>query len=202
MAKIEVDELEWNTSQQMREAIKKMMANPKAAVLVEEAHKLVEPTAPTPNLEKRKEVMEPYEKLAKEFEDYKKTAAEEKAKAESDAKLNALQKKIDKGNAKLLEEGWTADGIKALDEFREKEGILDPIAAAAYYEKLNGSPVVPATPSSGSGAWNFAEMPAEGTSGAADLKKLLETRGDSDSLTMKMAHDALAEFRGQVNRRG
>ena len=197
MPKIEVDELEWNNSVQMREAIKKMMANPKAAVLVEEAHKMVEPTAPTPNLEKRKEVLEPYEKLAKEFDDYKKQTAEEKAKAEQDAKLAALQTKIDKGNAKLLSEGWTADGIKALDEFREKEGILDPIAAAAYYEKLNGPAVVPVTPSSGNtgAAWNFTDLPKDG---ADDLKKLLETRGDSDSLTMKMAHDALNEFRQQV----
>ena len=77
MAKtIEVDELEWNTNQQMREAVKKIMANPKAAVIMEEAYKMVEPAAPTPNAEKQKQMLEPYEKLAKEFEDYKKSTAE------------------------------------------------------------------------------------------------------------------------------
>lgn len=197
MAKtIEVDELEWNTNQQMREAVKKIMANPKAAVIMEEAYKMVEPTAPTPNVEKQKQMLEPYEKLAKEFEDYKKATADKEAKADQETKLAALQKRIDTGNAKLLEEGWTKEGLKALDEFREKEGILDPIAAAAYYEKLNGPAVVPVTPSSGTGTpWNFAEMPKDGND---DLKRLLETRGENDQLTMKMAHDALNEFRSQV----
>lgn len=201
MPKIEVDELEWNNSVQMREAVKKIMANPKTAVKMEEIYKEVEPTAPTPKLDAHRQTQEPVDALQKKIDALEKQIADDKAKAESDTQLTKLQAKIDKGNAKLLSEGWTPDGIKTLDEFREKEGILDPIAAAAYYEKINGSPVAPITPSSGSGAWNFAEMPAEGSDGAADLKKLLETRGNSDSLTMKMAHDALNEFRSQVRGR-
>ena len=38
-------------------------------------------------------------------------------------------------------------------------------------------------------------MPKDGND---DLKRLLETRGENDQLTMKMAHDALNEFRSQV----
>jgi len=195
MAKvIEVDETEFNNGQQTIAAVRKLMAHPDAALLIERARKLVEPDAPTPRLDAHKQTNEPIEKLHTEIAELKKSLAEEKAETEKNSKLAALADKVEKGNAKLKAEGWTADGLKALDEFREKEGILDPVHAAAVYEKLHGAQVVPATPSSSFGGWDFTN-PSEQDSDYT--KKLLETKGESESLVMNQAMKSLKEFRGR-----
>ena len=195
MAKvIEVDETEFQNGQQTIAAVRKLMAHPDAALLIERARKLVEPDAPTPRLDAHKQSNEPIEKLHGEIADLKKSLAEKDAEREKNEKLAALAAKVEKGNTKLASEGWTADGIKALDEFREKEGILDPVHAAAVYEKLHGSQVAPATPSSSIGGWDFT---APATQDEEYTKKLLETRGDSESLVMNQAMKSLKEFRGR-----
>ena len=198
MAKvIEVDETEFANGQQTIAAVRKLMNHPEAALLVEKARKLVEPDAPTPRLEAHKQINEPIEKLHTEIADLKKSLADREAEREKNEKLSALAAKVEKGNSRLLSEGWTADGLKALDEFREKEGILDPIHAAAVYEKLHGSQVAPATPSSHIGGWDFTSPAKEDED---YTKKLLETRGESESLVMNQAMKSLNEFRG-TNRR-
>ena len=198
MAKvIEVDETEFANGQQTIAAVRKLMAHPEASLLIEKARKLVEPDAPTPRLDAHKQVNEPIEKLHTEIADLKKSLADRDAEREKNEKLSALAARVEKGNSKLLSEGWTADGLKALDEFREKEGILDPIHAAAVYEKLHGSQVSPATPSSHIGGWDFTTPAKEDED---YTKKLLETRGESESLVMNQAMKSLNEFRGN-NRR-
>jgi hypothetical protein len=198
MAKvIEVDETEFANGQQTIAAVRKLMAHPEASLLIEKARKLVEPDAPTPRLDAHKQVNEPIEKLHGEIAELKKSLAEKDAEREKNEKLSALAAKVERGNSKLLSEGWTADGLKALDEFREKEGILDPVHAAAVYEKLHGSQVAPATPSSHIGGWDFTTPAKEDED---YTKKLLETRGDSESLVMNQAMKSLNDFRGN-NRR-
>ena len=195
MAKtIEVDETEFQNGQQTIAAVRKLMNHPKASLLIEEARKLVEPDAPTPRLDAHKQANEPVEKLHTEISELKKQLAEEKAETEKNTKLAMLADRVEKGNAKLKSEGWTTDGLKALDEFREKEGILDPIHAAAVYEKLHGAQVAPATPSSSIGGWDFT---TPSTQDEDYTKKLLETRGESESLVMGQAMKSLKEYRGR-----
>ena len=189
---IEVDEVEYAQSRQLRDTIAKLMADPKRAAKIEELRKEVEPNAPTPHLDQMKLTTEPVEKVREEMSALRKELAEEKAKSEQDAKLSALQKKIDAGNAQLLSEGWTTDGLKTLTEFREKEGILDPIAAAAYYEKLNGAQVAPMQPSSGFGAWNFGEVPKDEND---FVKKLMDSHGQNDLVVENEAMKVIKEFR-------
>ena len=189
---IEVDEVEYAQSRQLRDIIVKLMADPKRAAKIEELRKEVEPNAPTPHLDQMKLTTEPVEKVREEMSALSKELAEEKAKSEQDAKLSALQSKIDAGNAQLLSEGWTTDGLKTLTEFREKEGILDPIAAAAYYEKLNGAQVAPMQPSSGFGAWNFGEVPKDEND---FVKKLMDSHGQNDLVVENEAMKVIKEFR-------
>ncbi len=193
MAKIEIDESELGELRTIKTAVEAISKHPKGGLLLEQAHKEANPNAKTPRLDALKETNEPVEALKKQISELEKKLSEEKAESDKNTKLAALQQRIDTGHAKLLSEGWTPDGIKVLDAFREKEGILDPVAAAAYYEKLNGPQVTPAVPSS-LGRWDFTEV-AEKDEGYA--KKLLETRGDSETLVMREAMKALNEFRGQ-----
>lgn len=198
MAKmIEIDEDDFQRARNTQAVVAKLLAHPKAALLVEEARKLVEPDAPTPHLDRHKEANEPVKQLEAKIAELQKKIEDDKAENEKNAKLASLAKRVEDGNARLLSEGWTKDGIKALDEFREKEGIIDPIAAAAYYEKLNGAQVAPATPSSGIGSWDFTQPAKEDED---YTKKLLETRGESESLVMNQAMKSLMDFRG-TNRR-
>jgi hypothetical protein len=198
MAKmIEVDETEFANGQETIKAVREMLAHPDAALLVERARKLVKPDVPTPRLDAHKQANEPIEKLHGEIAELKKSLADKDAEREKNEKLSALSKRVEDGNAALLREGWTKDGLKALDEFREKEGIIDPIHAAAVYEKLHGSQVAPVTPSSHTGGWDFTQP---STQDEDYTKKLLETRGESESLVMQQATKSLMDFRGN-NRR-
>ena len=74
MAKvIEVDETQFNNGQETIAAVQKMLAHPKAALLVEQAKKLVYPDSPTPRIDASKQANEPLEAMQKKIEDYKKT---------------------------------------------------------------------------------------------------------------------------------
>ncbi len=198
MAKIiEVDETEFANGQQTIAAVRKLMAHPDAALLVERARKLVEPDAPTPRLDQHKQVNEPIEKLHEEIKTLRKEREDDKAERENNAKLIAIQRTIDEGNAQLVRDGWQPDGIKLLTEWREKKGIIDPLDAAPAFERQHGPQVTPATPSSHTGGWDFTQPSAQDED---YTKKLLETRGESESLVMQQAMKSLNDFRG-TNRR-
>jgi hypothetical protein len=198
MAKvIEVDETAYQNGQETIAAVQKMLAHPKAALLVEQAKKLVYPDSPTPRLDQHKQVNEPIEALQAKIDELNKKIEDKDAERDKNEKLSALQRTIEAGNAQLLTEGWTPDGIKALTEWREKKGIIDPLDAAGAYERQHGSQVAPATPSSHIGGWDFTNP---STQDEEYTKKLLETRGESESLVMQQATKSLNDFRGN-NRR-
>lgn len=192
---VEVDEEQLLQSQRLRATVEKIMADPKARVLVEQAHKLVDANAKTPTLDAQKTANEPLEAIQKQVSDF--IAAQTKASedAATKRKLDEIEAKKTSGLAQLRANGWTDEGIKGVEKIMEEQGILDPDIAAAYFEKLH-PPQTPIKPG-GSGAWNFLDMPKEGDD---DLKKLVETKGEHDGLLQKMAMDALAEVRGTSRR--
>lgn len=193
MAKVEIDEEELLRNQQLTKRVGQLLANPKAALLVEEALKMVDPNAPTPRLDAKKNSVEPVEAITKEFKDYVAQQEKDKADEAKQRKMDALNASISTGIAQLKREGWTPDGIKGVEALMEEKGILDPMDAAAIYEKAH-PPQVPVTPH-GSGAWNFMSQPTEGQD---DLKKLIESRGENEQLLSKMTADAINEVRGSA----
>ena len=188
---IEVDEDAYNRSLRLQEVVGKIVADPKRKAMLEKLHKEVDPTVATPTLDAEAKVMEPIEALRKELADEKKSRAEADAKRESDAQMAALTAKFEAGRARLRSQKFTPAGIEAVEKIMEEQGITDHDIAAAYFEKQN-PPQAPAMPG-GTGAWNFLEMP---TDTDADLKRLVETKGESNVLLDKMAQSALAEIRG------
>ncbi len=191
MPKIEVDEEDFLRNQKLKATVEKIMADPKARVLVEQAHKLVDANAKTPTLDQQKTIIEPVSAVEKKLDDF--IAAQIKSQQERDAenKRNAMQQRIDSGIAKLRQDGWTDDGIKAVEKLMEEQGILDPAIAAAYHEKQHP----PQLPAVSSGAtWNFAEIPKDG--GNAYEKALLDTRGQNELVAEKQAMEVLNEIRG------
>jgi len=189
---VEVDEVELQNLATLRKTVNTILANPAAAKLVEQAHKMVNPNVQTPNLDREKQIQEPVAALAKSVEDLRKQMADDKAEREKQEKLAQLNSKVSEEKAQLKRAGWTDEGLKNLDELMTQKGLLSPLDAAAIYEREH-PPQQVATPS-GSGNWNFVESVQDGE---ADLKKLIETRGESSSIIDKMARDALNEVRGQ-----
>lgn len=192
MPKIEVDEEEYQRTQRVMASLRKIADNPKTRLQLQALHKEVEPNAPTPELDQAKVLQEPLDKLKKEFDEYRTKQAEEAADREKKDKLAELTGKWESGRSALKREGYTDEGLKKLEEFMEQNGLVDHALADKAYSAMH-PPQAPATPS-GVGAWNFLEVPDDSD---ADIKKLIETKGQSEALADRMAHKALNEIRGQ-----
>ncbi len=187
---IEIDENEYKQLQQIRGIAAAMQKNPRAARLLEQAYKTVDPNAKTPLADQDATAQQPYVELQKEIADLKAARAAEAEENDKNRKLLAIQGSIDSGIAKLRRAGWQDEGVDGLRKFMEEKGIIDVEVAAAAFERLH-PPAEIARPS-GSGAWNFIESVGDGE---ADLKKLIETKGEYNPLVDKLAHEALDAVR-------
>lgn len=196
MPKIEVDEEEYVRNSRLRDTVAKIWSNPKTRVQLQALHKEVDPSAQTPELDAQAPVNEAISGIRKDVSEFLAEQRKEREEREARERSDALTARIASGLSQLKAAGWTEEGIKGVQEIMEKNGIVDPEIAASHYEKLH-PPQVPATPG-GTGAWNFMEPPSDDQ---ADLKKLIETKGESVPLLDKIVRDTLAETRGQPVRR-
>lgn len=195
MSTKEIDEVELLRLQKQDRTVHALMSNPKAKKKIFEAYKEHDPNARIPELEMEEAARAPVVALEKTVSDLQKQIADDKAEREKTAKLETLTGNIDKGKSKLRKDGWTDEGIAAVEKVMEERGILDVEVAAAFYEKQN-PPQIPATPR-GVGGFNFVESVQDNE---ADLKQLLNTKGNSEALADKMAREALNEIRGASRR--
>ena len=194
MATVEVDEEQVRRDAALRTTVQKILSNPQAKLLVQQAHKMVDATAVTPELDQQTQISAPLETVNKQLSELQKQIEADKAARADEKKLLELQKTVDAGFAKLRQQRWTDDGIAAVKKIMEEKGLLDPLDAAAIFERDH--PPQNPVQQQGSGAWNFMEVPSDD----ADFKRLIETKGESEPLINKMAHDALNEVRGTPRR--
>lgn len=192
----EMDEEEFLTNQKLRATVAKIMANPEGKLLVQKAHKLVDPNAATPDLDARKPIDDALGVVSTQIAELKAQREADNAEREKRERLVELNGNIETGIAKLRKDGWTDDGIKGVREIMETKGILDPEIAAAYFEKQH-PPAAPVIPQSMS-AFDYLNQPAEG--GDEFLKALINSRGDSNGALDKRIHETLSEARGNPRR--
>jgi hypothetical protein len=192
---VEIDEEQLLRDKNLRAQVERIMGNPDARLLVEQAAKLVDPNAKTPTLDQKKIVEEPVSKLEAKMDAFIAAQNKDREEREAKAKREEIHNQVTSGLARLRAAGWTDDGVKGVEKLMEEKGLLDVDIAAAFFEKQH-PPQAPIK-SGGTGAWNFLDQAPEGD---ADLKKLVENRGQSEGLIDKMAMDALAEIRGQSRR--
>jgi hypothetical protein len=194
---VEVDEVDLQRSVKAREFVETIWNNPKARRKLLEAQKEVKPDDPmVKELDRPDPIEDRFAALTKQNDELRKEIADDKAKREQDDKLSQLKRQRADGIAQLRRDRWTDEGIKGVEAIMEEKGILDPLDAAAIFEKAHPpqDPILPG----GSGSWNFLEpAPAE----SDDLKKLIETKGENNFLLDKMAREALMEVRGPTQRR-
>ena len=195
MAKIEVDEEQFNLGQRTLATMRKIASNPQNARALEAMHKGIDPNVSTPLADADKIANERVSKLETELADMRKSHDEERKKEQEERLLTATKAKWAEGQQKLRDLGFSPAAIEKIEkEIMEPKGIIDHEDAATLWEKANPPPP-PAMPG-GVGAWNFLETPPEDKD--SDIKRLIDSRGNSDVLTDKMAREALNDFRQQV----
>lgn len=198
MAKVEIDEAEFVRLQGLNNFAHKMLTHPEAGKLVEQAAKIVDPSTKTPRLDAAEHQLAPVKAMQDELAAMRKHLEDRDAEVAHNQTLTALKSQRDNGIATLRSQGWTDAGIKAVEELMEQKGILDPLDAAAIHEKHH-PPQNVAMPGS-TGGWNFMEG-MQSDDSDADLKKLIETKGEVDSVADGIARKALHEVRQTMSAR-
>ena len=193
----EIDEEDIRASVKLRNTIGGWMKSPAARRKLLEAHKAADPKADIPELDQPDPLDARLTPVLTELEALKKAAKERDERDERDKSLGALKRSIDDGFERLRRtEGLTAAGEEAINKLMEDKGITDPEIAYSHFIRMH-PPQSLATPGS-AGIFGVLEPPAEGD---ADVKKLIDSRGESGPVVDKMIRDALSEFRGQTVRR-
>jgi hypothetical protein len=196
MPMVEVDEAEILEARRLKGVLNKITADPKRKARLELLHKEVDPNVPTPTNDQFKPIDDALEAMNKTVEEMRKERAEEKAAAEAEKKLATLSSQMEAGLAKLRQKGWLDDGIAKVREVMETRGLFDVDDAVAIFERHNPPP--PPIAPGGSGAWNFMDEAAGDAD--ADIKKMIETKGQSEALLNKMVNSTLSEVRGTQRR--
>ena len=189
----EIDEAELVRLKKLEQQVGAILKMPGARKKLAAAVKDVNPKDP---LAAEADVVDPVDQRFAAVEqllaDERKAREDGEAKRVQDNKFAELATTKTRGIAALRADRWTDDGIKGVEKLMEKKGILDPLDAAAIYEKQH-PPQMPIVPAGGSGSWNFMAPPAETET---DLKALIETKGENIALVDKMAWGAIQEVRG------
>jgi hypothetical protein len=193
MPLVEIDEAELAQYRKLHGTVQTIIRHsPKAAALLEQAHKMVDPNTPTPILDRLKEQEAPIDEIRKTLAEIKAEREADKAEREKREKLDAIGGKVEADLARLRRSGWMDDAVEGVRKVMTDKGIVDVMDAATLYERDN-PPSNVATPS-GQGAWKFFDGVGDGE---VDLKKMIESQGANESLTDKMVQDTLRDIRGQ-----
>ncbi len=201
MAKVEVDEAEYNQMVALRGVASKIVANPAARRRLEEAHKLADPNAATPLLDAEAAQLAPVKDLEKTVNDRIAKFEKDRDDEKREQTLATIASNQERAFSRLkTDHRYTDEGVEAVRKLMEAKGIIDVDDAVAIFERSN-PPQMPATPSGGitGERWNFAA----GDDSDKDIKALLDNKGDgstADAATMRMANAALMELRGQARR--
>lgn len=198
MPKVEIEEAELLASQEVVQAVNKMMANPKARSLLLHARKTSDPNASVPEIDNMVPVAGAFDKVMKELAADREQRSKEREEEAQRRRIESATREVEGVKSKLRAEGWTADGIAGIEKLAEERGSFDLEAMAALHLKLNPPPP-PAEPN-GMGSWGFFE-------GATDegsdkfVKSMLESGGEDEGALTREVRSALSDYRNGVNAR-
>lgn len=189
MPVIEIDEAELAAKNRVVSFVNKALSDPKTRQRVLEIQQQLDPTFTAPELQQRAYVderLDEIKKLISEDQESRRKADEERTAAQQKAEL---ERSWLTSRQRIREAGYSDEGIGKLEEFMEKNGILDHGLALPAFEKLHPPPTPVAT---GDNRWGFFDAK---TTEAPDLKPLFEGRYEDFVDTQVAA--TLAELRAQ-----
>jgi hypothetical protein len=192
---VEVDEAEYNQMVALRGVASKIVANPAARRQLEQAHKLVDPNASTPLLDQDRLQNEPLTALKTELQAKIDKLEKEREDERREQTLAAIASRQTADFSKLRKEGYTDEGIAAIQKLMEDEGITKVNNAVAIFER-NNPPQMPSTPQGGmtGTSWGFADVNADTDK---MIQELIGSKGNNEAVTDRMAAAALQDFRSR-----
>ena len=195
MAKVvEVDEAEYNQMVALRGVAARIVGNPAARRQLEQAHKLVDPNASTPMLDQDRLQNEPLNAIKTELSAEIAALKKERDDEKRENALSAIAGRQTADFAKLRKEGYTDEGIAAIQKLMEDEGITKVNNAVAIFER-NNPPQMPSTPQGGmtGTSWGFADVNADTDK---MIQEMIANKGEGNTVD-RMAAAALNDFRSR-----
>lgn len=188
MAKIEVDEAEWQARERVLGFVNRAFANPATRTKVLEVQKALDPNFTAPELEQKAYVDErlsAIEKLIRDDQEARQKREVEKEEAEQKA---ALERRWNEGKRVAQRAGYTDEGLGKLEEYMTQHGILDHSIAMPAFERENPLPKPIET---GDNRWGFFDTQ---TTESPDLKPLFD--GNDEQFLRQQIAATLNEVRG------
>lgn len=201
MPMVEIDEDVLRQQQAVVAAVNKLMANPDARRKVLEARKVVEPDASIPEIDAAKPVMTQLEAMQKRQEEFEKKILEERAKEETDRRTKELQTRWIEGRKVLESEGYDAEGVKKIEEYMEKNGIVDHEIGLAAWERKHPRPTPAPSHSGNIGMFDLLNPEKKDDKLDDAMKRLMSSGGEDSGALDSLVTSALADVRNPGARR-
>jgi hypothetical protein len=189
MPKVEIDETELKTYQQVFNAVRQGLSNPKTRTKLLEVQAELTPEAASPEVTLHSTLSTFRAELTEELGKFRDEVAKDKSDREERETRDRLGKQWAEGKALARSQGYTAEGLEKLEKFMEDNGIASHRHAIPSFEKENPPPQPVST---GGQRWDFF---GSKESRPPDMEALL--RGDEDAFLGPAIADALSAVRGQ-----
>lgn len=150
----EIDQAELQKLRLHTALLDKIGGNAKTRSKLLEIIKELNPAAVIPEVDAKHEVMGEVAKTRDELAALRKQLDEEKAQTAKARAQTAMETTIEAGRARLKADGFTQEGIEAVEKLMETRGIADYDAAAALYERTQPKEDS-VTPTDFGKSWNF-----------------------------------------------
>lgn len=193
MALREIDESELLAHQQVTQVVNGILAKPEARKLLLQARKIADPNAVIPELDAQAPVQSELAAFRKELAEEREARAKERREAEEQRRIDEFQTGWRAQKKALRDEGWSDEGISAVEKHAQEKGIADLEVAAAHYEKLH-PPAEVARPGGLFGMMAEVDQPSDD----AFMKAMIESKGDDESALNKEIGAAIRDFRTQT----
>lgn len=146
---------EAETAGPSKKLLDKIGSNPKTRMNLLKLWKEVEPETTIPEIDAATPHLEALEGVKKELADFRKALEDEKTEAKKKQTLEEIDNQIAKGRKRLKDQGFTQEGVEAVEKLMQDRSISDYDAAAALWEKENPKEE-PITPTNyGEAQWNL-----------------------------------------------
>lgn len=188
MALVEIDETELANYRQLADSYNKALRHPKARpLLIDAIAEVNDQVANAPDRLIRQELAARDSAINEKLDKFIEGLSTREQQREEHEKISGLERDLAAGRQIARAAGYTADGLKELEEFKAEAGILDYGDAIAAYERRNPPPTPVAT---GGNRWDFLSVPE---SELPDLKPLLE--GNEDAFLNRTISQTLRDIR-------
>lgn len=193
---VEVDERQLAYLRNTEQTVKALLRNPKTRGPILAAYKAHNPNAAIPEIDTRQMMAQGFQQIRKEIGDFINSERTARQTKETQETLDRLKEAVENGRQMLRSRGYTDEGIKKVEEFRDAKGLLEYEDAVKLYEVDNP----PAQISDNMGAMSmFNSVIAQDDSNEFH-KRLFDSMGEDSGAVEREALNTIRDMRGATRR--